>query len=249
MSKKGRSRAEQVRQMRAQQAAAERRRRSLMIGAGVLVVLGIVVATAIGVQAGRSDETSGSAPEGATSDYGVLRGDADAPVEVVVYEDFQCPACKAVEEAVGSTVSRYVDEGTLLVEYRPIAFLDEASTSEYSTRSAVTSACTLDDAGPEAWLSLHDELYAQQPAEGTAGIPDEKLADLAADAGADRDAVASCQDDGTFDGWVAAATERSSKDGITQTPTYLVDGERVTFTEAEDPAVTLGSLIDAAAGS
>jgi protein-disulfide isomerase len=249
MSKKGRTRAEEIRRMKAQQAAAERRRRSLMIGAGVLVILGIVVATAIGVQAGRSDETSGSAPDGATSDYGILRGDPDAPVDVVVYEDFQCPACKAVEEAVGQTVSEYVENGTIQVEYRPIAFLDDASTTDYSTRAAVTAACTLDDSGPATWLALHDTLFAEQPPEGSAGLPDSTLADLAAAAGADRDAVASCQEEQTYDAWVAAATEQASKDGVNQTPTYIVDGERVTFTEAEDPVDTLSALIDAAGAS
>jgi protein-disulfide isomerase len=249
MSKKGRERAEQVRRMQAQQAAAERRRRSLMIAAAVIVVLGIVVAVAIAIGSSRSDETTGSAPEGATSDYGVLRGDADAPVEVVVYEDFQCPACKAFEDAVGSTLTQYVDDGTARIEYRPIAFLDEASTTDYSTRAAVTAACTLDDAGSDVWFALHGLLFAQQPAEGTAGLPDETLADMAAEAGADRDAVASCQDDETFAGWVAAATEQASKDGVTQTPTYIVDGERVQFSDAENPADTLSALIEAGAGS
>ena len=91
--------------------------------------------------------------------------------------------------------------------------------------------------------------FAEQPPEGSAGLPDSTLADLAAAAGADRDAVASCQEEQTYDAWVAAATEQASKDGVNQTPTYIVDGERVTFTEAEDPVDTLSALIDAAGAS
>jgi protein-disulfide isomerase len=249
MSKQGRNRAEEIRRMKAQQAAAERRRRSLFIGGAVLVLIGIVVAVAIGIQSGRSDETSGSAPEGATSDFGVPRGEPDAPVNVVVYEDFQCPACKAVEELVGSTLTTYVDDGTANVEYRPIAFLDDMSSTDYSTRASVTAACTLDSSGPETWLALHDLLFAEQPAEQTAGLSDDQLADLASEAGADRDAVSDCQEAGTFEGWVAAATEQASKDNVTKTPTYFVDGEEVTFSDAEDPTVTLSRLIDDAAAA
>jgi protein-disulfide isomerase len=61
--------------------------------------------------------------------------------------------------------------------------------------------------------------------------------------------VESCQETGTFDGWVAKVTDQASKDGISGTPTYFVDGDKVTFTNGEDPKVTLGNLIDQAASS
>jgi protein-disulfide isomerase len=246
MSKKGRSRAEEIRRMQAQQAAAERRRRSLIVGICVVALIAIVVAAAYGIQHGRSDETSGRAPAGATDDYGVMRGETNAPVSMVVYEDFQCPACKAVEELVGSTVTKYVDDGTVQVEYRPIAFLDDMSSTDYSTRASVTAACTLDDSGPETWFEFHNLLFAQQPPEQTAGLSDDELADLASQAGADRDTVADCQEAGTFEGWVAAATDQASKDNVNKTPTYFVDGDEVEFSDAEDPTVTLSRLIDEA---
>ena len=237
---------DQVRRMRAKQAAQERRRRALIIGGVVAVVLAVVVGTAIAIQSQRAKDTSGEAPQGATSSYGVLRGEASAPVEVVVYEDFQCPACKAVEESTGSVLSSFVDDGTIRVEYRPIAFLDRASTTDYSSRAAETAACTLDQAGSDVWVTLHGLLFEQQPAEGTAGLDDATLASMAAEAGADEDAIAQCQDDDTFTGWVAAATDQASQDGVNQTPTYFVDGEQLTFTDAETPGDTLTAAIQSA---
>ncbi len=250
MSKKGRQASERVKAMQAQQAAAERRRRTFLVGGIVAVVIVAVVGIGIAVQSSRSADTGpASAPAGVTADNGVLRGKDGAAVHVVVYEDFQCPVCRAFEENVGPTLTSYVDQGTVQIEYRPIAFLDRASTTDYSSRALGTAACALDAGGPAVFAKLHDLLFANQPAEGSAGLTDAKLADLAAEAGADRSTVTSCQSDGTYVGWVAAVTDQASKDGVNGTPTYFVDGKKVTFSQGEDPKTTLTNLIDAAAGS
>ena len=241
---------ERVKAMQAQEAAAARRRRTMTVGVVVVVAIAAVVGIAIAVQSSR-DDTSANAvrPPGITADNGIVRGKKDAPVQVVVYEDFQCPICKAYEENVGDTLTSYIDDGTISLEYRPIAFLDKASTTDYSSRALAAAACTLDDAGPDAFFKLHDLLFANQPKEGSAGLTDAQLAQFASQAGANQDAVAACQSKGTYDGWVANATDQSSKDGINGTPTYFVDGDKVTFTQAEDPKTTLSNLIDQAASA
>ncbi len=238
---------ERVRAMQAQQAAAERRRRTLIVGAVVVAVIAVVVGVGIAVQSGRTGPTSGTAPAGVTSDNGVLRDGKTGPVQVVVYEDFQCPSCKAFEENVGSTLAQDVTDGQIQLEYRPIAFLDRASTTKYSSRALATAACALDDGGPAVFTKLHDLLFANQPAEGSAGLTDGQLADLAAQAGANKSTIASCQSAGTYDGWAAMVTDNASKAGVTGTPTYFVDGKQVAFSNSEDPKITLTKLIDAAA--
>lgn len=250
MSKEDRNATERIKAMREQQAAAERRRRTLLVGGIVALVVAAIVGIAIAVQSSRNDVAVGStAPAGVTADNGILRGKDSAPVSVVVYEDFQCPVCRAFEQNVGPTVTSYVDKGTVQIEYRPIAFLDSASTTNYSSRALATAACALDDGGPSVFQKLHDLLYVNQPGEGTAGLSDAQLADLAAQAGANKAAVTSCQSAGTYDGWVSRATDQASKDGVNGTPTYFVDGKQVTFSQGQDPKVTLTKLIDAAAGS
>ncbi len=247
-SKKDRKAAsERVRAMQAQQAAAERRRRTLIVGAVVVAVIAAVVGIGIAVQSNRTGPTSGEAPQGVTADNGVLRDGRSGPVHVVVYEDFQCPSCKAFEENVGSTLAKDVTDGQIQLEYRPIAFLDRASSTNYSSRALETAACTLDDGGPMVFTKLHDLLFTNQPAEGSAGLTDGQLADLAAQAGANKKTVAGCQSAGTYEGWAAMVTDDASKAGINGTPTYLVDGKQVTFSNSEDPKVTLTKLIDAAA--
>ena len=135
------------------------------------------------------------------------------------------------------------------MEYRPIAFLDRASTTDYSSRALATAACALDDGGRRSSTSCTNCCSPTSPKEGTAGLTDDALAKLAGEAGADQDAVAACQSKGTYDGWVKEATDQASQDGINGTPTYFVNGDQVAFTQDEDPKTTLTRLIDDAASS
>jgi protein-disulfide isomerase len=235
--------------MQAQQAKAERRRRSVIVAAIVIVLLAASVGIGIAIQSKRNAEVTkgpGGAPSGSTAQFGILTGDKSAPVTVTIYEDFQCPFCKAFEQQLGPVLRSDVNKGEIRVDYRPIAFLDRASTTQYSTRALETAACALDNGGTAVFAKLHDLLFQNQPQEGSAGLSNAQLADLAQQAGADKAAVSACQAKGTFDSWAAKATDKASKDGVNETPTYLVNGKPVTFTQNEPPTTTLTDMINAA---
>jgi protein-disulfide isomerase len=253
MSKENRYTSRKVREMQAAQRAAERRRRNLIVGGVVVVVIAAVVAVGIGIQQSRDDTGAGSAaPHGVgTGDarYGIVRGDPDAPVTVTLYEDFQCPICKQYEEWLGDTITSYVDAGTIKVDYRPIAILDRMSSTDYSSRAAETAACVLDSSGVDTFVAFHELLFANQPAENTAGLTDSQLADLASQAGADKDTVASCQSDDTFAGWVNAATDAASKHDVTGTPTFQVNGKKIEFPIEIDQQVAIQVFSDAVAAA
>jgi protein-disulfide isomerase len=150
----------------------------------------------------------------------VVVGKAAAPVTVTVYEDFQCPICREFEQQSGPTLKSLIDRGTVRADYRPIAFLDRASTTNYSTRSLSSVGCVLDTT-PSAFPAYHDLLFANQPPEDSAGLSDGKLAALAKQAGVD---AADCIAAHRFQGWAARVTDQASKDGVNGTPTVLVNG-------------------------
>jgi protein-disulfide isomerase len=232
--------------LRQQQARQDMRRRRTVVAVVVVVLLALVVGVGVAVQAGR-DSGGGSLaePSGTTSDgTGFAAGQADAPVTVEVYEDFQCPACRAFEESSGQTLSELVDAGTVRVVYRPIAFLDRASTDRYSTRALNAAACVADAAGTDAYIAYHESLFAEQPAEGGPGLADARLTELATAAGADADRVGRCIPDLEFGGWSADVTDAASKAGVNGTPTVLVAGERVEVPTPEN----LRAAVQRAAG-
>ncbi len=233
-------------ELRARQARQDRRRRRTVVAVVVVVVLSLVVGVGIAVQAGRdSGGGTSAAPSGATPDgAGFAVGEADAPVTVEVYEDFLCPACRAFEEASGQTLTELVDDGTVRLVYRPIAFLDRASTDRYSTRSLNASACVADVTGTAGFVSYHESLFAEQPAEGGPGLADERLTELAAEAGADGADVGRCIAGREFGGWAGDVTDTASKAGVNGTPTVLVAGERLEVPTPEN----LRAAVERAAG-
>jgi protein-disulfide isomerase len=234
MSKSTRTSRDRAAAARAAQARATRRRRWTMIGTVAVIVAVIAVGaawfagqdpTGQGVDGGTAGSSTG-APAGADG-FGVVVGQADAPTKAVIYEDFQCPVCGAFEHATSRQVADGIESGKLRVEYRIVSFLDQASANQYSSRAANAAAAVLDTAGSEAFKKFHDTLYANQPDEGTAGPENGQLIEWAVQAGADREEVSQKIDDGTFDQWVVDATDSMSKDGVTGTPTIVIDGEKL----------------------
>ena len=224
---------------------AERRRRRVV--AGVLAAaLVVAVAVVIAVQSGRTATTSDAVPAGTVADgTAVPVGDADAPVVVDLYEDFLCPACRQFETVNGATLESLVDDGTVQLRYRPIAILDRYSTDEYSTRSLNAAGVVLDAAGPDAYARFATLLFAEQPVEGGPGLSDDRLVELAEEAGAPGADVAAGIRDRVFEDWAARVTEEASKAGVAGTPTVLIDGEVLDLAQATPENIT--ALVEAAA--
>jgi protein-disulfide isomerase len=211
---------------------AEQRRRTVMVGVVVTVVLVLLVASAFWLL--RPDEVD-AVPAG-QSDYGVTIGPEDAPHELVVYEDFLCPACGSFEAATGEQLAQLAEEGQVYVDYRPFELLSQFG--DYSARSVAAFGVVLQTSGPEVAKEFHDLLYADQPEEGADSYPDaESLIATAVQAGADEDAVRAGIEEGEND-FSDGATAEAREAGVDRTPTIVLDG--ATFDgSADDLLATL----------
>jgi protein-disulfide isomerase len=212
--------------MRAQAAKAEARRRQLIVGGAVLAVLVLVLGVFVLVQTSRRDsETANAAtPANLGQKNSIVVGQASAPVTVVAYEDFICPACLQFEQADAAQLEAWVKAGTVKVEYRPVAILDRASTTKYSTR-ALNAVAAVVNSTPSAFPAFHKALFAEQPEEKGPGLTDQKLIDLAVAAGAPKAAITTAVKDLTYEAWTIRVTEEASKDGLAGTPRVLVNGK------------------------
>lgn len=202
----------------------------MKIGAALVLV---IVAVGIGVWLVNSHESS----TGSTANVTVTTGDAyritAAPkgtkpkVVVTMIEDFQCPACRAFESTFSDALAKLRQDPTVALDYTPIAFLDQMSSTQYSSRSANASACVAESTAKNGdfstWLKFHNLLYANQPEENTAGLTDDQLNEYAEQAGAHN--VHQCIDSGQFRGWVKNVTTRALQSGVNATPTIRINGK------------------------
>ncbi len=221
---------EKAAEMRADAARKEARRRAGVIGAAVAAALVVIVTAAVLIQTARHDQQAKAAaavaPPANVSNGAIIIGKSTAKVTVQLWEDFQCPICKDFEAADSAQLRAWADAGTVRLEYHPVAILDRYSSTNYSTR-ALNAVAAVMNADPSVFLKYHDLLYANQPAENSAGLPDSQLISLAVQAGAQESAIAPAINSLKYQGWTVTVTDDFSKRGLTGTPTVLVNGKTV----------------------
>lgn len=215
-----------------------RRRRALTQVGVVIVLVVVVLGVTVGVLAvndGDDDTPTGSVvtPTAINTDGGFYAGDPNGTVTVTMVEDFQCPACRQFEALNSELLQQYAADGSgVRLEYRPIAFLDNQSTTKYSTR-ALDAALCLTDQNPAFFLPFHNLLYVNQPEEGSAGLTDKQLVSYGVQVGADEATMSTCVDAGTYDAWIKQHTKQTLET-VEGTPSVYVNGTQLDNPTAEN---------------
>jgi len=162
-------------------------------------------------------------PANATPDGdGVLVG--DGPVRIDAFIDLLCPYCRQFELSAGEMLAELVSSGHASTAYHPMNFLDEASTTNYSTRAAAASGCAA-DAG--RFAEYAHALFVHQPPEGGPGLTDQQLADIGRLVGLDGPPFTTCLAQAPYLEWPSYVTARAVGLGVESTPTVLVSGAPV----------------------
>ena len=266
MSEAGKNRRDRAAAAREQANAGERKRERMVRIIGAITVVAVVFGIiGVAVIARNSSDTSAvavpSADPNAPLPAGVLPADderafgvpypgtasPDAPV-LEIWEDFQCPACGAVEMANGAGIESLADAGKIQLIWRPSTFLDRNLGNNASARATAAFGCAL-DAGKGK--EFHATIFANQPEQEGTGWTDEELIGFGGEvgiAGADLETFTQCVTDGTYLGWAANSTEVFYTSNIPGTPLAKVNGVEIPTEILVDQA-SLEQLIDEAAAA
>lgn len=162
----------------------------------------------------------------------------DNAPNVKVFLDYQCPACAQFEGLNGKGLGKLADDGDISLTFQPVALLDNQSGgTKYSTRSANLMMCVVDSGQADKFQELSLSLFSNQPEEGGTGLDDQKMLDLAKEAGVDVDkkintaeddvTVKDCVNNIQFEDYVTQSTKEALNGGLKGTPTVQVNGENV----------------------
>jgi len=148
-------------------------------------------------------------------------GPADAKIQIVVWSDFQCPACGILaREVEPALVSEYVATGKAHLTYRDFAFLDNQSRAKESQNAAAAARCAT--AQGKFW-PFHDYLFWNQHGENEGAFTDDRLRTIAEKAGLDLATYDACYATRPLAD-VAAESGEAVKAGATLTPTLQING-------------------------
>jgi protein-disulfide isomerase len=188
---------------------------------------------------------TGTFPTGDTYAYGVpFNTAANVPV-VEIWEDFQCPACQALEKANGAGIEQLAAEGKIQLIWRPTTFLDRNLQNDSSVRAAAAWGCAVDAGKTKEY---HDAVFANAPANEGDGYTDAQLLSFAATAGITGgalDTFTSCVNDGTYQPWALNSTQVFYDANIPGTPMVKIDGTEIDASIAADPAKFAQAVADA----
>ena len=237
--------------LRRQQELDERNKKTKRIVTGsivTLVVVAVVVIAVVVVQAltsPRGATADQQTPPAATAEYGILldgKEPNDTVPHLVIWEDYLCPYCGLAESTYGKIVKQLVAEDKLTAEIRTTYFLDGTRTNGPSKQAALAAAAA---AAVGKFEEYHAALYADQ-ADESVGFPTSELRDrFARAAGIEGDDLKKFQqlfDDKAFDTFTSNANQKFFDDEIGGTPSYLVNGQKMSVTDGSIPATAEGFL-------
>ncbi|SDO28641.1 Thioredoxin [Cryobacterium flavum] len=253
-----------AKQLRVSQKKKDRRNKLFLQGGIAIAAVAIVVLVSVIIV--NSIKPSGPGPKNMASDGALigegmvtaltpaLQPDANlrasepdtsgAVANIRIYVDYLCPLCGDFEDANNEQIANWVDSGAATVEIHPVAILTSKSAgTKYSLRAANAAACVA-NYSPDDFFAFSSALFVDQPEETSPGRSNDEIKAVVKDSGVSTAVsnINSCIDDGTYESWVKAATNRaldgpipnSSIKAITSAPTVLVNGKPYTGS-IEDP--------------
>jgi protein-disulfide isomerase len=181
----------------------------------------------------RTDVENGITEEGYP-----YRGDADAPVTIVEYSDYNCPHCEDFNTTTASQVDdELVSNGTVKYVVPPYALWEE---SEPIVEAAV---CAREQG---RFWEFHQLLFANQGAFSQQSPSRALLRRFADASGLDVDQFEACLDEGRRDE-VRASTKKAKEElGVNSTPTFFVNGQRLQLSADEAYIDTIRNAVQAA---
>jgi protein-disulfide isomerase len=185
-------------------------------------VIGLIVAVVLvgmGAIALQQNQSKAKAEPVETSQDKSM-GEVDAPVVVVEYGDYQCPAFGRFASTIKpKIVEEFVNTGQVRFVFRSFQFIGEES------QWAAEAAECANEQGK--YWEYYDKLYSSQAGENAGAFRKENLEGFAAELGLQTEQFNQCLASGKYTEKVKAETMEAQQLGLRSTPSLLVNGELV----------------------
>jgi protein-disulfide isomerase len=203
---------------------------TLLIAAGVLIVLGFVWWSSSAKKGTASLKEAANTPPAAEENVKAAEvsvdddpslGSPDAPVTIVEFSDFQCPYCSGFySDTFGQIKEQYIDTGKVKLVYRDFPL---SSIHQYAEKAAEAADCANEQG--KFW-EYSDILFSDQADWNTVGVA--KFKEYAGQLGLNTDKFNSCLDSGSMAQEIQNDFDQGRQYGVSGTPSFFVNGELIT---------------------
>lgn len=197
----------------------------IIIGVLALVVLGVVILSTYKPVAKVIDPTFHKA----SITSGLTMGDPNAPVKLVEFADFQCPGCGSYWSTMEQTIiAEYVETGKVFYTYSPFSFVGsfvQNNPWDESIKSAEAAYCANDQG--KFW-EYRDYLFGNQIGENQGSFSEKRLLAFASKLSLNMNDFTTCLKTDKYNQKIMDDNDFATSSGITQTPSFLIDGTIVT---------------------
>jgi protein-disulfide isomerase len=152
-------------------------------------------------------------------------GDAQAPVTVVEYSDFECPVCKSLHDVLRGMLPNYPGKLRIVFKDFPIEQLHP-----WARTAAIAGRCAYQQ-DPTSFWKLYDFIYDNQEIISAANAWT-KMTDYAVQSGLNLDTFKSCMAAPEPGQAVTASQANGQKLEVSSTPTVFVNGRRMVGADA-----------------
>jgi protein-disulfide isomerase len=144
-------------------------------------------------------------------------GPSNAPVTIIEFSDFECPACRVAEAPMRKLLALYDGKVRLVFKHFPLERMHR-----WARAGAIASEC----AGRQGkFWEYHHELYDRQT-EWASEKSEERLSVYAAKLKLDAAAWNACRRDPAVDATVNADVSDGENAWVGSTPTFFINGKR-----------------------
>jgi protein-disulfide isomerase len=170
---------------------------------------------------------------------GYVLGSATAPVEVIEYADYQCPACQSFDVVEFPYVKeRLIQTGRVRWVYRDFP-LDVPH--KWTRLSAHSAACANDQG---KYWEQHSSLYDAQPEWSGSNDAGDMFRDFAQTNGMDVAKYDACMSSLKYAGRIQASSDEGLRLGVNSTPSFIIGGRLYAGVQPYD---RLRALVDSLA--
>jgi len=190
---------------------------------------------------GDKAQADGSDPSLASASDMVL-GDPNAPVTLIEYASVTCPGCAAFHKNILPGIKeKFVDTGKVQLVFREFP----TPPVDFSLIGSVMARCAAEKGGKEAYFLVIDALFNDQRGWIYGEDPKVELLKIAAQAGMDETAFDAClKRQELVDGIQARVKEGSETFNINSTPSFVMNGEKISVRSLEDFEKALNEAIE-----